>query len=93
MQITMKESELEVAVRDFIKKMGIDQPIGSISFIAKRGEGEGITTTVEVGEREAVVSGGAPGKNVVTLNGPAPDEKPGDSVEAETEADGGSIFG
>lgn len=45
----MKENELEIAVRDYVKKMGISRPVGSINFIAKRGE-SGIETTVDIEE-------------------------------------------
>lgn len=49
MQITLKQTELEVAVRDYIENMGINH-VGEISFSATRGA-EGITTTVEVGKK------------------------------------------
>ena len=48
MQITLKQAELEVAVRDYIRTMGIASQIGEVAFSATRGA-EGITTTVEVG--------------------------------------------
>jgi hypothetical protein len=32
MQITIKQDELEIAVRDFITKMGVSRPIGEITF-------------------------------------------------------------
>lgn len=61
MQIQLTEDELEVAVRDYIKKMGISRPVGDIKFTATRGENAGISTTVEVEEE-------LPAKPIISTN-------------------------
>ena len=48
MQITLKQPELEEAVRDYIAKSGIVRPVGAISFTATRSGDAGILTEVEV---------------------------------------------
>ena len=55
MQITLVEDELTVAVRDYVKKMGITYLVGDIQFRATRGKPGsdtqgGVETTVTVGE-------------------------------------------
>lgn len=50
MQITLKQAELESAVRDYIQNnVGISRHIGEVNFTPTRGS-EGIITSVEVGE-------------------------------------------
>ena len=49
MQISIEQDELELAVRDYVQKMGISRSIGEIDFTATRGTGSGIRTTIEVG--------------------------------------------
>jgi len=49
MQITLKQADLETAVRDFVAKMGISAELGDVNFTATRGS-EGIVTDVSVGE-------------------------------------------
>ena len=50
MQISIEQDELELAVRDYVQKMGISRSIGEIDFTATRGTGSGIRTTIEVGD-------------------------------------------
>lgn len=47
MQIRLTQGDLELAVADYIVKMGITRPIGEINFAATRGEA-GIITEVEL---------------------------------------------
>lgn len=57
MQITLKQDELEVAVRDYVVKMGITRPVGNISFTSTRGADGGIVTDIDLDEpKEAVVT-------------------------------------
>ena len=49
MQIKLTESELENAVRSYIRDSGITGLIGEIDFTATRGN-EGIITNVQIGE-------------------------------------------
>ena len=71
MQIQLVEDELEVAVRDYIKKMGISRPVGNINFTATRGENAGILTTVEVEESEAPVVADTVAKRAPAAKAPA----------------------
>lgn len=47
MQIHLKEADLKMAVKDFIKKMGVSRPVNEIDFTATRGA-DGVLTTVEL---------------------------------------------
>ena len=52
MQITLKQDELEVAVRSYIGSMGLNFEVSAVSFTATRGGNGvpgGIVTEVEVG--------------------------------------------
>ena len=51
MQISIKQDELEVAVRDYIMKCGITRAVGDISFTATRSGADGIVTSVEVTDK------------------------------------------
>lgn len=48
MQIHLKEADLKTAVRDFIVKIGMTQPVGQIEFTATRGPNGGVETTVDL---------------------------------------------
>jgi hypothetical protein len=48
MQIRIEQNELEVAVRDYIRKAGISRIVGEINFTATRSGGAGIVTEIEV---------------------------------------------
>lgn len=51
MQITIKQEELELALREYIAKLGIGRPIHSINFTATRGQGNNkILTEVELND-------------------------------------------
>ena len=79
MQITLKQAELESAVRDYITKIGIARPVGEVNFTPTRGN-EGIVTSVEVGEASNVT---------LAVNTPAPvaeEAQPEVAQEAATEA-------
>ena len=106
MQIQLIEGELEVAVRDYIKKMGISRPVGNINFTATRGENAGILTSVEVEEEEATpraeASVKAPAANRVVDIAPstgnkdvaaAPDEGPSEDAKPAAPKSENSIFG
>lgn len=49
MQLQLKQTELETAVREYIVNMGISRPVGKVKFTATRGN-EGILTEVELDE-------------------------------------------
>jgi hypothetical protein len=53
MQITLKQAELELAVRDYIQTVGISGNIGEVNFTPTRGT-EGIVTSIEVGEASPI---------------------------------------
>jgi hypothetical protein len=67
MQLQLKQTELESAVREYIVNMGISRPVGKVKFTATRGN-EGILTEVELDDLNAT----AP---VVTLVEDAPDQE------------------
>jgi hypothetical protein len=52
MQITLKQPELETAVRQYIQSMGISFPVGTVSFTPTRGN-DGIVTEIELGSPAA----------------------------------------
>jgi len=49
MQIQLKQPELEIAVRDYIAKMGISEALGSIKFTSERNPAQ-ILTEIQIGE-------------------------------------------
>ena len=51
MQITIKQVELETALKNYIRKMGITVPVSDIKFTASRSEDQ-IITHIELGEAE-----------------------------------------
>ena len=55
MKITINQDELEVAVRDYVAKMGLTLPVGNIDFTAARSQGNQIVTEIELSEREVPV--------------------------------------
>jgi hypothetical protein len=48
MQITLKQDELELAVRSYIRTMGMNFEVSSVKFTPTRGS-DGIVTEVEIG--------------------------------------------
>lgn len=52
MQITIKQDELEVAVRDYVKKLGLNLPVGEIDFTAARSQGGQIVTEITLAPME-----------------------------------------
>ena len=104
MQIHLKQTELEVAVRDFINKSGITRPVGDIKFSISRNPTAIIT---EVAVNDAAIPAGpiarapevaasiAPG--LVPTAEPTPTAEVGEITE-EGEPDpmpekGASLFG
>lgn len=53
MQITLKQSHVEAAIRDYVAKAGITFPVDDINFTAGRGK-DGLTATVEMEDPFAV---------------------------------------
>lgn len=47
MQIQLKQSEIETAIRSYIRAIGLSMPVGEISFTAARGP-SGMTAEVEI---------------------------------------------
>jgi hypothetical protein len=96
MQITLKQTELERAVIDYIGKMGISREVGEVAFSATRGA-EGIMTTVEVGDLPAAAVA-APALALTSVDTPkateevVPDSETADSVEVDI-PEGKSLFG
>ena len=78
MQITFKQDELEIAVRDYMVKCGITRSVGEIAFTATR-NGDGIETRVEVAELDATAG------QITTLRSvqAEPSEAPVDVTEEE----------
>lgn len=50
MQIQLKQEELEMALKDYVLKMGLIRPIESIEFTAARSQGGRIITEINLGE-------------------------------------------
>jgi hypothetical protein len=50
MHIQLKQPELIVAVKDYIIRMGINRPVGEVTFTAARSNGGQISTEVEIAE-------------------------------------------
>ena len=106
MQIQLEEGELEIAVADYIAKMGISYPVGDIQFRTTRGKAGsdsdgGVVTTVTAGEiggsqstNPQVPTGHSTSettKNVISLDS-AVTEPQSDKEESEESSSGG-IFG
>jgi hypothetical protein len=51
MQITMKQSEIEIAVMNYIQQTGLSQAVKEVTFTATRGA-EGITAEIELSQPE-----------------------------------------
>lgn len=66
MQFIMKQAEIEVAVRQYVAKMGINAPIDEVSFTATRGA-DGITASIEIGGLSIGGSDGAAKSNVASI--------------------------
>lgn len=49
MQILLKQSDIETAIKEHIHRMGVTMPINEINFTAGRGAG-GLTAEIDVGE-------------------------------------------
>lgn len=54
MQLTLKQTELEIAVKDYIHKMGITRTVGAVTFSTTRGPEGGVTTEVEISDATVV---------------------------------------
>jgi hypothetical protein len=96
MQISIEQDELELAVRDYVQKMGISRSIGEIDFTATRGTGSGIRTTIEVGgitNSEATVTSLASVGNEVDEAPEADSTAETASEEQEEETTTESLFG
>lgn len=66
MQITLKQPELETAVRQYIQSMGISFPAGAVSFTPTRGN-DGIVTEIELTSIQTVIPAGPIARNAPTL--------------------------
>lgn len=47
MQIQLSQVELEIAVRDYVKSLGVSRPVGEINFVATRGSA-GFTAEIQM---------------------------------------------
>tara|TARA_B110000285_G_scaffold209882_1_gene251257 strand:- start:119 stop:433 length:315 start_codon:yes stop_codon:yes gene_type:complete len=68
MQIHLKEADLKTAVKDFIAKMGVSRPVGTIEFTATRGA-DGVLTTVELSQDSSISAIGS--RNPVQIAEPS----------------------
>jgi hypothetical protein len=55
MQITLKQDELETAVRSYINTMGMNFEVSTVKFTPTRGS-DGIVTEIEIGASASVAS-------------------------------------
>ena len=55
MQISLKQEELELALKDYVLKMGLTAPIEHIVFTAARSQGGRIITEINLGGIDASI--------------------------------------
>ena len=104
MQIQLSQSELEAAVRDYVRKSGITRPVGDINFTATRGDNPGIQTTIDISEvgvelseaKVAISTDAGALSGVTSISGPQQDDDVANNTETDGEeesSDNESLFG
>jgi len=93
MQISLKQRELEEAVRMYVASTGITRPLGEINFIGGRGD-NGTTAEVEVTDAAPANTRESKAKkaNVVDIPKAAEPAAKEEVTEEEDEASGESLF-
>jgi hypothetical protein len=84
MHIQLKQPELIVAVKDYIIRMGINRPVGEVTFTAARSNGGQISTEVEIAETAVLLAVEA---KVSKMNPPVADVETVPSVVTSTETE------
>ena len=82
MQIQLKQEELEIALRDYVLKMGLIRPIESIEFTAARSQGGRIMTEINLGELSEYIPNGVEPVSVPVSGTVSDSQSPAISEEA-----------
>ena len=82
MQIQLKQEELEIALRDYVLKMGLIRPIESIEFTAARSQGGRIMTEINLGELSEYIPNGVEPVSVPVSGTVSDSQSPAISKEA-----------